>query len=189
MDQPKKLDSASPAAEAREQAKAYDSLFANQELDLPNGGTIEIPPHPDFGMLDDDRQEAYEELVFETESYDREPDIFIPEHYRKDKDGKDTGPLQPAETLRGELKRPFRKTDSEGIVHLIKPPYSVRVVQAALGAADYARLKAGGGSAADVWKVWARQGAEVRSRLCVVYRANALDYHRHVRTYCSYSTV
>lgn len=172
MDQPKKLATASPAEEAREQAKAYDSLFANQKIELEDGTELEIPPHPDFQMLDDERQEAYEELLFEAESCDREPDIFIPEHYRKDKDGNDTGPLQPAETIRGALLSPLRKTDKEGVVHLMKPPYSVQRVMAALGEAKYARLKAGGRCAADVWRVWGKQGIEVRARQAVDPKSN-----------------
>jgi len=153
MDQPKKLTAAVPAEEAREQAKAYDSLFSNQKIELDDGTTMEIPPHPDFGMLDDDRQEAYEELIFETESYDREPDIFIPEQ------NLENGLTLPAETKRGELLRPFRK---DGV--LVKPPHSVRIVQAALGLEQYTRLKIGGKCAADVWRVWGRQGMEVRNR-------------------------
>lgn len=167
MDQPKKLTTAGPAVEAREQAKAYNSLFANQKIILDDGTELEIPPHPDFQMLDDDRQEAFEELLFEVESYDREPDIFIPEHFRKDRDGNDTGPLQPAETIRGRLLNPLRK---DGV--LMKPPLVVRKVIAAIGEAKYAQLKAGGRCAADVWRVWSVQGMEVRARQAIDSKSN-----------------
>lgn len=143
----------SSAREARAQAEAYDSLFANQKIVLNDGSTMEIPPHPDFGMLDDDRMEAYEELVFESESYDREPDIYIPEQHL------DSGLTLPADTQQGALKRPFR---IEG--KLVKPPWTVRVAMAALGENEYARLKAGGRSAADVWRIWGKQGLEVKLR-------------------------
>lgn len=145
--------------QARDQANAYKSVFADTPLELDNNqGTILIPPHPDFGMLDDDRMDAYEDLIFETESYDREPDIYIPEQKL------DNGIVLPEETKRGNLIRPFRKTDENGVTKLIKPPHSVRVVQCALGEELYAKLKAGGKSAADVWRIWGEQGMEIRER-------------------------
>lgn len=153
------------ARQAREQAEAYDSLLADTVLDLvdeegnPNG-TINIPPHPDLGMLDDDRMEAYEELMMEVESYDREDDIFIPEQRLRDPEtGKETGVVLPSSNQRGALKRPFRK---DGV--LIKPPHSVRVVKACLGETEYKRLLAGGYSAKDVWRIWGRQGIDLQER-------------------------
>lgn len=145
--------------DAQEQAEAYDSIFANRSIELEGGGTLSIPPHPDFGMLGDEQQEAYEDLLFETESYDREDDIYIPEQRLKDPDGNETGVVLPAVTQPGNLKRPYRR---DGV--LVKPPYSVRVVQAALGETDFKRLKEGGRSAADVWKIWGAQGLEVKDR-------------------------
>lgn len=166
MDQPKRLAVAGPASDAREQAEAYDGLFKNQKIELKDGTPMEIPPHPDFGMLDDDRQDAYEELLFETESYDREPEIFIPEQKL------DNGIVLPAETRRGALLRPFRKTDADGNVVRVTPPYSVRVVEAALGPEAFAKLKAGGCSAADVWRIWGRQALEVRNRQATDPKSN-----------------
>jgi hypothetical protein len=153
---PRNIPTASPdaAAEAREQADAYDSLFASHELELEGGDTITIPPHPDFGMLDDEQLEAYEELLFEVDTeYDREESIYIPEQRL------DNGVVLPASEQPGQLKRPYRK---EGV--LVKPPHSVRVVKAALGEAEYKRLRDGGRSAADVWKIWGKQGMEVQER-------------------------
>lgn len=144
---------ADAARAAREQAKAYNSVFAPRTLELDNGDTIDIPPHPNLRMLDDDRQEAYEELLFEIESYDREPDIYIPEQKL------DNGVILPAETRRGALLQPYRK-DGE----LVKPPYTIRVVQACLGDDIYARLRAGGKNAADVWRIWNEQGMELTER-------------------------
>ena len=108
----RKMPTTSPdaPAEARAQAEAYNSLFSPREIDLDDGSTISIPPHPDFGMLDDENMEAYEELLFEMESYDREDDIFIPEQRLRDDKGNETGVVLPADTQRGELKRPFRRT-------------------------------------------------------------------------------
>lgn len=165
------LDATSPAAaaEAREQADAYDSLFANREITLDDGDTVSIPPHPDLRMLDDENMAAYEELLFEMDTtYDREHDIFIPEQRLKDSDGKETGTVVPAETIRGNLKMPFRRTtkntDGEDVTELIKPPHSVKVVIAALGEDTYKRLREGGRSAADVWRIWSTQGLEVKQR-------------------------
>ena len=145
--------------QAREQADAYDSLFADIEMELDDGTTLSIPPHPDLGMLDDEATEQYEELQFEMESYDREEDIYIPEQRLMDSDGNETGVVLPGSTAEGQLKRPYRK-DGE----LIKPPHSVRVARIALGEEGYQRLVAGGRSAGDVWRAWAKQAAELRDR-------------------------
>lgn len=153
MQQPKKLPSASPINQAREQAEAYDSLFASVPLELDDGSELMVPPHPDFGMLDDDRMEDYEDLLMEVETYDRGEEIYIPEQKL------DGGVTLPAETKKGELLRPYRKAGVR-----VKPSHTVRVVQAALGPDDYARLRAGGKGAADVWKVWGKQGLAVQER-------------------------
>lgn len=153
------------AREAREQAEAYDSMLADIELTLDDGSTIKIPPHPDLGMLDDERMEAYEALIYETESYDREEDIFIPEQRLRDPEtGKETGVVLPSDTRKGALKRPYRKTDKDGNTQLITPPHSVQVVQTCLGELEYKRLCEGGYSAKDVWRIWGRQGLELRER-------------------------
>jgi len=151
----KKMASAAAEAarEAREQAEAYDSLFANQKLELADGSIMEIPPHPDFGMLDDERMEDYEDLMFELDTtYDREPDIYIPEQVID-------GMTMPAETKRGDLLRPYRRNGER-----VRPSHSIRVVKAALGEDAYAQLKAGGRCAADVWRIWGKQGLEVNQR-------------------------
>lgn len=159
-DQPHNLPNTNPdaAKEARAQADAYDSLFANIELELDGGDTITIPPHPDYGMLDDDRMAEYEQLLFEADTeYEREPDIIIPDKTL------DSGSVVPGETLRGALKRPYRRLIDNKPV-LVTPPYSVRVVSAALGEAEYKRLRGGGKSAADVWKIWGKQGLALKER-------------------------
>lgn len=154
----------SAAREAREQAEAYESLLQPHQLKLSDGSTIEIPPHPELGLLDDDAQEAYEELLFEVDTEcEREPDIIIPEHDALDKDGKKTGAIMPEETIRGALKRPLRKI-VDGKPQRISPPHSVRVAQAALGEENYKRLRAGGKSAGDVWRIWSKQLLEVQLR-------------------------
>lgn len=153
MQQPKRLPTASPINDARQQAEAYDSLFSSTPLTLDDGSDLKIPPHPDFGMLDDDRMEDYEDLLMEVEDYDRDEEIYIPEQKLE------SGVTLPAETRKGNLLRPYRKNGVR-----VKPAHSVRVVQAALGPEDYARLRAGGRNAADVWKVWGKQGLAVQER-------------------------
>jgi len=153
MQQPKRLPTSSPINEALAQAEAYESLFAPTELELNDGSVLLIPPHPDFGMLDDDRMEDYEDLLMEVETYDREPDIFIPEQKLEG------GVTLPAETKKGDLLRPYRRNGVR-----VRPSHTVRLVLAALGPDDYARLRAGGRSAADVWKVWGKQGLAVQAR-------------------------
>lgn len=158
---PRKLPHTPPdsGAKAREQANAYDSLFADTPLELDDGDPVMVPPHPDLGMLSDEAMELYEELQFEMESYDREEDILIPEQRLKDSHGNETGVVLPGSTTPGSLKRPYRK---DGV--LIKPPHTVRVAQIALGEAEYKRLCDGGKSSADVWRIWGSQAADLRER-------------------------
>lgn len=143
------------AAEAREQADEYDSIFGNTPLELGNGkGTLMVPPHPDYMMLDDEKMDEYDQLMFDVDTkYDRHPDIHIPEQTL------DGGLKLAAETQRGAVMRPFRINNE-----LVKPAHSVRVVQVALGAADYALLKEGGLNASDVWKIWGRQSQLIKER-------------------------
>lgn len=161
-EQPEKLPTSSPdaAAEARAQAEAYDSLFAEQVVHLEDGSELKIPPHPDFGMLDDDEMDAYTELLFERDTlYDREPDVIIPDQKLLNDEGKPTGHVVPGETLRGNLKVPYRIKDK-----LVKPSWQVKVVRAALGEKKFKELKAGGRNAADVWRIWGKQGLEAKVR-------------------------
>lgn|SRR5512139_26581 len=146
-------------SQAREQAGAYDSLFADTPLKLDDGTVIMVPPHPDLGMLSDEAMDEYEELQFEMESYDREEDIVIPEQRLRDSDGNESGVVLPGSVQPGALKRPYRK---DGV--RITPPMSVRVAKIALGETEYKRLREGGRSAADVWRIWGTQAAELRKR-------------------------
>jgi hypothetical protein len=160
-DKVRKLPHTAPEAgdQAREQAAAYDSVFQDTVIELDEGVTVSVPPHPDLAMLSDEAMEAYEELQFEMESYDREEDIIIPEQRLKDSDGHETGVVLPGSTQPGMLKRPYRK---DGV--LIKPPHSVKVARIALGEVAYKQLVDGGKSAADVWRIWGSQATELRRR-------------------------
>lgn len=155
---------------AAEQATEYDSgtnPFAFAELKLDDGTTIKVPPDPRIKLLDDDALVALNKLDFELESYDRHPDVFIPEQTIKDSAGNEL--KLASETRTGNLKTPERKTDPETkVTTLLEPPYQVQVAQIALGD-DYARLRAGTidgrrGSCADVWRIWNERGREIVER-------------------------
>ena len=133
-------------------------MLKNTDLDI-GGVTISVPPHPDLGMLDDDAMELYEDLLVEVKTYDREPDIDFPEQRLVDENGKETGVVLPARTERGEIIRPYEK---DGV--RVRPAYSIRVATIALGEEQYKKLRAAGGNAADVWRVWGTQGLEIRKR-------------------------
>lgn len=166
---PKNLENADPdvAVAALDQAREYDSVFGPTVLDadstpaLTDGGPpIEIPPPPDYGMLGDDEMEAYEELLFEVDTaYDREPDVYIPEQRLRSPDGTESGIVLPAETQRGALKRPYRKGGE-----LVKPPHTIKVVQATLGEEVYDRLKANGIKAGQIWQIWSEHALRIRER-------------------------
>ena len=155
--------------EAREQAEEYDSPFAGGKITLDNGDDIEVPPHPNLRMLDDEALAEYDKLELALESYDRHPDIRVPEQKIYDKFGNhvSTIPAEP-EPRPGPLKTPYRKTDEDGTEVLMDPPYNVRVAQIALGP-DYEKLRAGlidgrRGSARDVWRIWNEQGQKAVER-------------------------
>lgn len=153
------------SAEAREQASEYGSVFAPTPLELDDGDVIMIPPHPDYALVDDDRLQAYDELMFEADTrYQRDPDIIVPEQHVKDADGNDTGVVMPSEIIRGALRRPYRILNGDGVPELVRPPHPVRVAKAVLGENDYKRLREGGRSAADVWKIWSEQTEKIRER-------------------------
>ena len=165
----KDLPTKSPddARDARAQATEYGSVFTSTLLKLDNGDTIEIPPHPTLRMFDDEAQAAYDQLEYEMESYDRHPDVEVPEQKIYDKHGHLQMTLPPT-SRPGNLKVPYRKTDKDGKTKLLDPPYSVQVVKIALGE-DYAKLRASTvdgrrGSAALVWRIWNEQGSQLAER-------------------------
>lgn len=151
------------------QAKAYKSAFAPTEMKLtyPDGAgeeTILIPPHPNLRMLEDERLEAYEDLLFEAEqTYDREEDIYIPEQHL------DNGVVVPATTRRGAIKIPQRITrkdpdSGEERTELVRPAWAVAVVIACLGQETYDKIRAAGQSASDVWRIWNDSSMELANR-------------------------
>lgn len=157
---PRKIDAAEAdaQAEALDQAEEYQGLFAPTPLTLDNGDVIKIPPHPEYGMLPDEAMDLYDELLFMVDTvYERDEDVYIPEQKL------DNGITLPATTQRGALKRPFRIKRENGVSELVKPSHTTKLVRIALGD-DYEKLKPGGKSSADVWKIWQEQSLRIRER-------------------------
>lgn len=161
------------ARKAREQAAAHQSTFAPTVMTLhyTDGSTedIEIPPHPNLGMLDEDKLEAYRDLIFEADtSYDRHPDVILPEQRLEN------GIVIPQETRRGNLIWPYQITGEDGKPQRVKPEWEPRVVAAVLGDEVYGKLKAavktvwpdgeGHGGHADVWRIWQERSLELAER-------------------------
>lgn len=166
MTEPNPAEMPNAGQQAAEQAAEYNSiLFAPLTLHFDDGTSLPIPPQPQLRMLDDDCLAAYDQLLFETESYDRAPDVVIPAHEALDKDGKPTGAKIPEETVKGPLLGPpYRK---DGV--LVSPPYEVREVQAALGDEKYKLLRSKTiegrpACAADVRRLWGQQGLKLLER-------------------------
>lgn len=137
--------------EAKEQAGEYFGFTASVFIQVDSGKVFEIP-NP--GLMNDDQQERWEELQFELEQCDREPDIEIPERTLED------GTVLPAQTIRGEVKVPYRINGE-----LMKPPYNVRLAKVLFGEEGYAEYKAGGGIAGQINVEWARMNREYQERV------------------------
>lgn len=145
-----------PGADKRatEQANAYGSIFSSHILDLGNGESIEIPPHPSLRMLPDDVLEEYEDLLWTVNNrYDRQPDIYHPQQTLTN------GSVVPASTQKGALIVPYQ-IDGERV----RPAHSIKVVQIVLGKERYDKLRAAGKSAMDVWEFWNEQSLGVAER-------------------------
>ncbi len=170
MTQPLSADSTPPADDpnansgrlATDQATEYDaSIFAWTTLRFDDGSSMQIPPQPSLRQLDDDCLAAYDQLIVEAESYDRE-DIELPERTIKDDEGNEM--VLPAETKKGPYRQPYHK---DGV--LLNPPWEVREVQAAIGPEQYEFLRsktidgrrAGAG---DVRRIWNENGLRLMER-------------------------
>lgn len=137
--------------EAKEQAAEYFGFTASSYIQVAGGKVFEIP-NP--GLMDDDQQERWEELQFDLEQCDREPDLEVPAQTLPD------GTTLAARTLKGDLISPYRKNGE-----LLKPPYNVRLAKALFGDEGYAEYKAGGGIANQIAMEWARMNREFEERV------------------------
>lgn len=147
---------------ATDQATEYDSsIFAWTTLTFDDGSSMQIPPQPSLRQLDDDCLAAYDQLIVESQSYDRE-DIELPERTIKDDEGNEM--TLPAETKKGAYRQPYHK---DGV--LVSPPWEVQEVATAIGPEQYQELRsktingrrAGAG---DVRRIWNEQGMRLMER-------------------------
>lgn len=135
--------------DAKDQAAEYFGIASGVTIQAGNQ-TFEIP-NP--GLLNDDQQERWEELQFELEACDREPDIEIAESTLPD------GTTIPARVIPGEVKRPYRIQGQ-----LMKPSYNVRLAQVLFGD-RYDAFKEAGGSGNQVGLIWAKMNDEFQKRV------------------------
>lgn len=168
MNQPKDLPAqgVDAGAEAQDQADAYGGVLAPLRLHFDDGTTLKVSPHPLLRIFDNaDRAEAWDDYMEEIESYDREEDIFIPEHKVRDAEGNETGQVLPSVTKKGKVMGPPYYKDGKRV----KPPHEVRTVQIALGPEKYKLLcskKIDGepASYADVIRLWTQGGNRLGER-------------------------
>lgn len=135
--------------EAKDQAAEYFGIASG--VTIQQGNEIFEIPNP--GLLDDEQQERWEELQFELEACDREPDIEIPETTLDD------GTVVPARVIRGDVKRPYRIGGE-----LMKPSYNVRLAKVLFGD-RYEAFKKAGGSGNQVGLIWAKMNDEFQKRV------------------------
>lgn len=146
--------------EALDQAEEYDGIFAWLELTFDDGDTMKIPPPPDCRLFETEEQLiAYDDLVVEKESFDRQG---LPERTVKDDEGNEM--TLPADPKKGPLVWPPYRKDGVPV-----KGYEARVVRTALGDEKYDLLltkmidghRAG---YADVHLLWTRRGEKIMER-------------------------
>jgi hypothetical protein len=145
--------------EAKEQAADYFGFAASVKIQA--GDEIFEIPNP--GLLDDDQQERWEELQFELEKCDREPDIDIAERELED------GTVIPASTVKGDYLKPYRIKGE-----LLKPSYNVRVAQVLFGE-RYEAFKKAGGSGNQVGLIWAQMNDAFQKRVKADSKSDGSD--------------
>lgn len=143
--------------EAREQAADYFGFTASVKLRV--GDELFEIPNP--GLLDDDQQERWDELQFELQYCDREPDVERPEREIENPDGTKT--TVPAHTIKGDYIKPYQKTVN-GETKLLKPSYNTRLAMVIFGD-RYEKFKAAGGSGSQIAIEWARMNDEYQKRV------------------------
>lgn len=138
-------------ADAKAQAAEFHGFAEGEYIPVTlSDGTVEKFHVPFPGLLDDDQQERWDELQFEVEQCDHHPDVVIPDHKLNHKvtEGdrvEENDTFVPGRTITGQLIQPYRKTQPDGTVELMKPGYNARVAIAMWGEEGYARFKSGGG--------------------------------------------
>lgn len=125
--------------DAREQAAEYLGFVASERIRTADGTVFEIP-NP--SLLDDDQQSRYDQLQFDTESWECHPDILD-----------DKGEVK----VRGSLKEPHRK---DGV---LVENYNIQLAKAIFGD-RYDAFRAAGGRANDVAVIWWKMNKALADR-------------------------
>lgn len=135
------------AQDAREQADEFDSLLHSDTVVGANGEEF-VVPHKD--LFDNDQQERWDDMRFEREQYDREPDITA-------SDG--------TVIRRGDTLTPFRK-EGKRIPSLIrKGKYATDVEQQAIaiwGLDEAKRAYAAGVKFTEIPIIFGKQAFRIR---------------------------
>lgn len=144
--------------EAKVQAAEYFGFAASTFIEVVSKeGQKRVFEIPNPALLDDDQQERFDQLKFEMEQCDREPDTEVPEQTVIVDDQVQT---IPGYTIPGAVKQPLRINGE-----LLKPPYAVRLAIALFGEDGYAEYKAGGGVANQIGLEWARMERQYEERV------------------------
>lgn len=162
--------------DAREQADEHQGFLRSGKVTAHKTG--EEFTIPNLQLLDDDQQAEYDKFIHELQQCDRYPDVEVPEQVVPERVIKTTDPetgevtettvkehTVPARTIRGDFIEPYQKTQPDGTVKLIEPPYNVRMTQILLGKEGYKRFKAAGGRSSDVRQELLRMKRETEERM------------------------
>ncbi len=169
--------------QASEQAAEFFGFAASEKIKVQGpDGTVEVFEVPNPALLNDDQQERWDALQFDIQQCDRLPGVDIPAHKLQHKvtEGdrvEEDETFVPARTIRGELIQPYRKTQSDGAVVLMSPPYNARVAIALWGEDGYARFRAGGGNSRLIGLIWSRMEREVAERKAVDSKSGGSIQH------------
>lgn len=151
--------------DAKAQAAEFFGFPTGEDIRIKlEDGTVEVFTVPFPGTLSDAQQERWNQLQFDIDQCDRYPDVVVPDHKltRTEKVGERTitegekvttetdvviedETFVPGQTMQGQLIQPYRKTQPDGSVKLMEPPYNARVAIALWGEERYAVFKANGG--------------------------------------------
>lgn len=148
-----------PLVQAAEQADEYDSFVKPLRISTKSGKVFEVP-HPT--QLDDDQQEAFDQLQFEANQCDRwpdEPDVEVPETKTTHPDGSVTVIAAHFERgKRGDFITPYQK---DGV--RMTPGYNIRLAKIYFGD-QYEAFKAAGGRSNDLALALTRAANKMRER-------------------------
>lgn len=135
------VDEPTPLDKMREQAAEADGDFAPLTIKTKSGKTFTIP---DANLLDDDQQEAFDDLRYEANQCDRWPDREVPEEVITAKDG--SAIRTAAHTRPGDFIQPYQKDGKR-----LTPSYNIRLAKIFLGSEEvYEEFKKAGGRSNEI---------------------------------------